>query len=104
MDAFGYPAANGYGPALTSSVAGSSTAGSNAGDEGASPSAMMMPILPSSNMGGDTSEGTRAPGSSGRVRSGSRNSRGHSSEGWGYWEGLVDAIVNQQGIGGVGGG
>ncbi|KAG8733462.1 hypothetical protein FRC12_018879 [Ceratobasidium sp. 428] len=103
MDAFGYPGANGYGPALTSSVAGSSTAGSNAGDEGASPSAMMMPIPPSSSIGGDTPEGTHAPGSSGRVRSGSRNGRGHASEGWGYWEGLVDAIVNQQGMGGIGG-
>ncbi|CAE6437115.1 unnamed protein product [Rhizoctonia solani] len=46
----------------------------------------------------DTPETLLAPGSEARVRSGA--GKGKAPEGWGYWEGLVDAIVNHQGIGG----
>ncbi|CAE6442569.1 unnamed protein product [Rhizoctonia solani] len=46
----------------------------------------------------DTPEALLAPGSEARVRSGA--GKGKAPEGWGYWEGLVDAIANHQGIGG----
>ncbi|KAG8683296.1 hypothetical protein FRC08_014366 [Ceratobasidium sp. 394] len=92
MDTYGYTGGNGYGP----SVAGSSTAGSNAGEEAASPSTVLVP-----HGGPETPEGLLlAPGNGERVRSGSGAGHGRAPEGWGYWEGLVDAIVNQQGIGG----
>ncbi|KAG8712006.1 hypothetical protein FRC11_001250 [Ceratobasidium sp. 423] len=45
----------------------------------------------------DTPEALLAPGSEARVRSGA--GKGKAPEGWGYWEGLVDAIANHQGIG-----
>ncbi|KAJ1303623.1 hypothetical protein OPQ81_011805 [Rhizoctonia solani] len=42
----------------------------------------------------DTPESLLAPGSEARVRSGA--GKGKAPEGWGYWEGLVDAIANHQ--------
>ncbi|KAG9080714.1 hypothetical protein FRC06_006231 [Ceratobasidium sp. 370] len=93
IDTFGFVGGNGYGP----SVAGSSTAGSNAGEEAASPSAVFVTNVAG---GPDTPEGLLAPASEEHVRRGSGRGQGRAPEGWGYWEGLVDAIVNQQGIGG----
>ncbi|QRW06950.1 Fungal specific transcription factor domain [Ceratobasidium sp. AG-Ba] len=88
IDALGM---NGYGAALAGP---SSTAGSTGGEDGTSP-----PILVNSLTNApDTPEALLAPDSGERVRSGS--GVGKAPEGWGYWEGLVDAIVNQQGIGG----
>ncbi|KAF8600446.1 hypothetical protein BDV93DRAFT_546391 [Ceratobasidium sp. AG-I] len=104
LDAFGFGlggmGVGGYGAALGGSIGPGSVASGN-GDEGSMGDGT-SPSVVVTQMDGGTVEEMLAPGSEGRVRSGSSGGKGkgRAPEGWGYWEGLVDAIVNQQGIGG----
>lgn len=102
LDAFGFGmGVGGYGAALGGSV-GPGSVVSGSGEDGSMGGEGTSPAVVVTQVDNGTVEEMLASGSEGRVRSGPRTGKekGRAPEGWGYWEGLVDAIVNQQGIGG----
>ncbi|KAB5589336.1 Fungal specific transcription factor domain containing protein [Ceratobasidium theobromae] len=90
VDAFGF----GYGPGGDGSALGNGN-GNARSDASASPPTLLVtqPDAPGEDLLAPQSEDQVKAGRSGGP------AKGRAPEGWGYWEGLVDAIVNQQGIG-----